>query len=284
MFERFTDRARRVVVLAQEEARMLNHNYIGTEHILLGLIHEGEGVAAKALESLGISLEAVRQQVEEIIGQGQQAPSGHIPFTLRAKKVLELSLREALQLGHNYIGTEHILLGLIREGDGVAAQVLVKLGADLNRVRQQVIALLHGRQSEGRETVHPGLWAGTVGGSEPRLLSALQARVSAIESRLAVIEQRVGTGPDTSDLDQQIEQVRAERAAAADAEEYEQAALLRDRGKQLLTEKAARQEEWAAVYPDLPSLAGKCDELSGEIDRLRALLRRHGIEAEDETA
>src|SRR4249919_151270 len=148
MFERFTDRARRVVVLAQEEARMLNHNYIGTEHILLGLIHEGEGVAAKALESLGISLEAVRQQVEEIIGQGQQAPSGHIPFTPRAKKVLELSLREALQLGHSYIGTEHILLGLIREGEGVAAQVLQKLGADLNRVRQQVIQLLSGFQGK----------------------------------------------------------------------------------------------------------------------------------------
>jgi ATP-dependent Clp protease ATP-binding subunit ClpC len=144
MFERFTDRARRVVVLAQEEARMLNHNYIGTEHILLGLIHEGEGVAAKALESLNISLEAVRQQVEEIIGQGQAAPTGHIPFTPRAKKVLELSLREALQLGHNYIGTEHILLGLIREGEGVAAQVLQKLGADLNRVRQTVIQLLSG--------------------------------------------------------------------------------------------------------------------------------------------
>jgi ATP-dependent Clp protease ATP-binding subunit ClpC len=154
MFERFTDRARRVVVLAQEEARMLNHNYIGTEHILLGLIHEGEGVAAKGLESLGISLEAVRAQVEEIIGQGQQAPSGHIPFTPRAKKVLELSLREALQLGHNYIGTEHILLGLIREGEGVAAQVLVKLGADLNRVRQQVIQLLSGYQ--GKETVVQG--------------------------------------------------------------------------------------------------------------------------------
>ncbi|HEX7405563.1 MAG TPA: ATP-dependent Clp protease ATP-binding subunit [Candidatus Nanopelagicaceae bacterium] len=154
MFERFTDRARRVVVLAQEEARMLNHNYIGTEHILLGLIHEGEGVAAKALESLGISLEAVRQQVEEIIGQGQQAPSGHIPFTPRAKKVLELSLREALQLGHNYIGTEHILLGLIREGEGVAAQVLMKLGADLPRVRQQVIQLLSGYQ--GKETVTAG--------------------------------------------------------------------------------------------------------------------------------
>ena len=149
MFERFTDRARRVVVLAQEEARLLNHNYIGTEHILLGLIHEGEGVAAKALESLGISLEAVRSQVEEIIGQGGSSPSGHIPFTPRAKKVLELSLREALQLGHNYIGTEHILLGLIREGEGVAAQVLVKLGADLSRVRQQVIQLLSGYSGPG---------------------------------------------------------------------------------------------------------------------------------------
>jgi ATP-dependent Clp protease ATP-binding subunit ClpC len=159
MFERFTDRARRVVVLAQEEARMLNHNYIGTEHILLGLIHEGEGVAAKGLESLGISLEGVRSQVEEIIGQGQQAPSGHIPFTPRAKKVLELSLREALQLGHNYIGTEHILLGLIREGEGVAAQVLVKLGADLNRVRQQVIQLLSGYQ--GKEAAATGPAEGT---------------------------------------------------------------------------------------------------------------------------
>ena len=137
------------MVLAQEEARLLNHSYIGTEHILLGLIHEGEGVAAKGLEALGISLEAVRAQVEEIIGQGGSSPSGHIPFTPRAKKVLELSLREALQLGHNYIGTEHILLGLIREGEGVAAQVLVKLGADLGRVRQQVIQLLSGYQGPG---------------------------------------------------------------------------------------------------------------------------------------
>ncbi|HWJ66344.1 MAG TPA: ATP-dependent Clp protease ATP-binding subunit [Nocardioides sp.] len=151
MFERFTDRARRVVVLAQEEARMLNHNYIGTEHILLGLIHEGEGVAAKALESLGISLEGVRQQVEEIIGQGQQAPSGHIPFTPRAKKVLELSLREALQLGHTYIGPEHILLGLVRDSEGVAARILARLGAELNRVRQQVIQLLSGYD----EGTHP---------------------------------------------------------------------------------------------------------------------------------
>jgi hypothetical protein len=144
VFERFSDRARRVVVLAQEEARLLNHNYIGTEHLLLGLIHEGEGVAAQALTQLDVSLEAVRGEVTEIIGQGVEAPTGHIPFTPRAKKVLELSLREALQLGHNYIGTEHILLGLLREGGGVAAQVLVELGAGLDQVRQQVVQLLAG--------------------------------------------------------------------------------------------------------------------------------------------
>src|SRR5579875_753381 len=158
MFERFTDRARRVLVLAQEEARLLNHNFIGTEHILLGLIHEGEGVAAKALESLGISLEAVREKMEETIGPAGSAPTGSPPFTPRAKKVLELSLREALQLGHNYIGTEHMLLGLVREGEGVAAQVLQSLGADLPRVRQQVIQLLSGYQ--GRETA-----GATTGGS-----------------------------------------------------------------------------------------------------------------------
>jgi ATP-dependent Clp protease ATP-binding subunit ClpC len=144
MFDRFTDRARRVVVLSQEEARAHNHDYIGTEHILLGLIHEGQGVAARALEALDIPLEILRQQVEEVIGQGSQLPAGFIPFTPRAKKVLELALREALLLSHNYMGTEHILLGLIREGEGVAAQVLVRLGADLDRVRQQVIQLLAG--------------------------------------------------------------------------------------------------------------------------------------------
>jgi ATP-dependent Clp protease ATP-binding subunit ClpC len=158
MFERFTDNARRVVVLAQEEARTLNHNYIGTEHLLLGLLHEGEGVAAKALESLSISLDGAREQVQEIVGLGQQAPSGHIPFTPRAKKVLELALREALQLGRDYIGTEHILLGLTREREGVAAQVLVKLGADLKRVRQQVLQLLSGR--EGKESTGAGAGQG----------------------------------------------------------------------------------------------------------------------------
>jgi ATP-dependent Clp protease ATP-binding subunit ClpC len=144
VFERFTDRARRVVVYAQEEARMLDHDYIGTEHILLGLIHEGEGVAARALVAMSISLDAARQRVEEIIGRGSKAPAGHIPFTPRAKKVLELALREALQMGHDYIGTEHLLLGLIREEEGVAAQVLVALGASLERVREAVIAMLEG--------------------------------------------------------------------------------------------------------------------------------------------
>jgi ATP-dependent Clp protease ATP-binding subunit ClpC len=277
MFERFTDRARRVVVLAQEEARMLNHNYIGTEHILLGLIHEGEGVAAKALESLGISLEAVRQQVEEIIGQGQQAPSGHIPFTPRAKKVLELSLREALQLGHNYIGTEHILLGLIREGEGVAAQVLVKLGADLNRVRQQVIQLLHGHRGEEVE-----ISAGAL--REGRLPPEIAARLDAIDSRLSAVEQRAGTGPDTDDLDQQIEQVLLDRHAAVGAQEYERAASLRDQERDLLAQKAERQQRWAATHPDLPSLGEKLRQLSDDIERLHALLREHGIQPEDGAA
>ena len=222
MFERFNDRARRVVVLAEEEARMLDHNCIGTEHILLGLIHEGEGVAAKALESLGISLEAVRQQVEEIIGRGQQVPSGHIPFTPRAKKVLELSLREALQLGHNYIGTEHILLGLIREGDGVAAQVLVRLGADLNRVRQQVIQLISGQQPPGHR---------------PAGRAHRCPRCRSVWTRSRAdwrhVEQRLGTGPDTSDLDEQIAQVSREKESAVDAHDYEQAAALRNREKEL---------------------------------------------------
>ena len=156
MFERFTDRARRVLVLAQEEARLLNHSFIGTEHILLGLIHEGEGVAAKALDSLGITLEAVREKVEETIGMTGAPPSGSPPFTPRAKKVLELSLREALQLGHSYIGTEHMLLGLVREGEGVAAQVLVSLGADLGKVRQQVIQMMSGYQGKEAVGATPG--------------------------------------------------------------------------------------------------------------------------------
>jgi ATP-dependent Clp protease ATP-binding subunit ClpC len=204
MFERFTDRARRVVVLAQEEARMLSHNYIGTEHILLGLMHEGEGVAAKALESLGISLEAGRHQVEEILGQGQQAPSGHIPFTPRAKKVLELSLREAHHLGLDYADSEHLLLALIREGEGVALQALVALGVDLEQLRGRVRELLAGQPAWQREPSAPG---GPVITAEGRTLSsaALEGvvnrrseeilhRLEAMAGRLSVIERHLGIG------------------------------------------------------------------------------------------
>jgi ATP-dependent Clp protease ATP-binding subunit ClpC len=188
MFERFTVRARRVVVLAQDEARELNHNYIGTEHLLLGLLREGEGMAARVLDELGISRTAVREQVVEIIGPGEDARSGHIPFTPRAKKVLELSLREALQLSHDYIGTEHILLGLLREGDGVAAQVLVRLGADLNRVRAKVLELVPAGPAEAMEfTRHPRpAAAGPMLDGIVRRLDALAERLGAIERHLGV--------------------------------------------------------------------------------------------------
>ena len=262
---------------------MLNHNYIGTEHVLLGLIHEGEGVAAKALESLGISLETVRQQVEEIIGQGQQAPSGNIPFTPRVKKVLELALREAQQLGHNYIGTEHILLGLIREGQGVAAQVLVKLGADLSRVRQQVIQLLHGYQRE-EPAAASRQSPGRAAREDRELLSRLVDQVTAMESRLSAIEHRVGTGPEVGELDQQIDQARRDREAAVDAQDYENAAALRDRERQLAEEKASRQQEWGAAHLDLPALAEEVHRLSGEIESLRALRRQQDTGSQDGAA
>jgi len=194
MFERFTNRARRVVVLAQEEARMLNHNYIGTEHLLLGLIHEGQGVAAQALESMGISLEAVRERVEQVIGKGVEAPSEHIPFTPRAKKVMELSLREALQLSHNYIGTEHLLLGLIREGEGVAADVLVRLGADLSRVRQQVIQLLGRPAEEAAEERGPETSL-----SRHSMVEEVRAALSSIADRLTAIEHHLGLREDPAD-------------------------------------------------------------------------------------
>ncbi len=237
-FHRFTDRARRVVVLAQEEARALNHNYVGTEHILLGLIHEDQAVAATALGSLGISLQCVRQQVEEIIGQGQQAPSGHIPFTPRAKKVLELSLREALPLGHNYIDTEHILLALIREGEGAAAQVLVRLGADLNRVRQQVIQLLAGRQTRPGERMPP---------------------------------------PGLGDYDEKIAAARQQKDAALDAGELDRAATLRGEERRLLDERAGRLAQWSAGV-DVAALGEETDRLHQEVARLRELLLQNGIQ------
>jgi ATP-dependent Clp protease ATP-binding subunit ClpA len=277
MFERFTDRARRVVALAQEEARMLNHGWIGTEHILLGLIHEGDGIAARSLESLGISLDAVRQQVEEIIGRGQQAPSGHIPFTPRAKKVLELSLRESLQLGHNYIGTEHILLGLLREGDGVAAQVLVRLGADLNRVLRQVIQLLHGYQGQDAGSEGPRLGEGARAGLPDDAL----AWFNALDRRLTALERWVGVQPDLEDLDREIAQVRREKAAAIERQEFEDSALLREKEKQLLGDRADREKEWAESAAGRRTVAKELDRLNTELERLRATLREHGIEPGD---
>ena len=274
MFERFTDRARRVVVLAQEEARTLNHDYIGTEHLLLGLIHEGQGVAAKALESLGISDEAVTQRIDEIVGRGTKpARSGHIPFTARAKKSLELSLREALQLGHNYIGTEHILLGLIREGEGPGAQVLTGLNADLDTVRERVVELVRGHQ--GKEL--PGLRSGKGGRVKRRMLAEILAHVQSIDSRLSAVEQRVGIGPDLSDLDKQIKQAHDDKESAIDAQDFETAAVLRDKEKQLLADKTSRQESWAAAHADLPSL-------TEEVERLRGLLGQPGIKPHDGAA
>jgi ATP-dependent Clp protease ATP-binding subunit ClpA len=251
MLDRFTDRARRSLFLSQEEGRRLNHNYVGTEHLLLGLVSEGQGVAAKALESLGISLETVRAQVEEIIGQGQWAPTGHIPFTPRAKKALELSLREALQLGHNYIGTEHLLLGLIREGEGVAAQVLVKWGGDLSRVRQQVIQLLSG-SVRGMEA-----------GARTRLV-------------------RITVPEELRQAEEQLAQVRGEKEEAIDRQDFAQAAALRDAEKQLLTRLAKQEQEWTAGV-DLEAVVQETHNLHREVERLRELLRQHGIEPDGGT-
>ncbi len=272
MFERFTDRARRVVVLAQEEARMLNHAHIGTEHLLLGLVHEGQGVAARALEALGISLEAVRREVEEIIGRGEQAPQGHIPFTPRAKKVLELSLRESTQLGHQYIGTEHILLGLLREGEGVAAQVLVKMGTDLNRARQKVIELLHGRSGEEGPPSETRASA--------RAAGDLLGLLDGLDQRLEAIERWVGMRPDLRDLDEGIARVRRDKETAINAQDFKEAAALRDQERDLVAGRDARAKEHVAG----PSLADETGRLREELERLHAILRERGIEPGDEAA
>ena len=269
MFERFTDRSRRVVVLAQEEAGLLSREYVGTEHILLGLIREDGGVAARALELLGITEEAARQQVEEIVGRGQTGPDrGHLPFTPRGKKVLQLSLREAIALGHGYVGTEHILLGLIREDESVATRMLDGLGVDPNRIRQEVIRLVSARQ------IHQEPRTGRAGGRGKRKqLSALRDQLDSVSWRLSALEQRVGTTPDLAQLDREITQIRRDRESAIDAQDFENAAVLRDREQRLLDGKAARLQEWAA----LPSL-------SDEVERLRDLLRRHGIDPQDGAA
>ena len=244
MFQRFTDRARRVVVLAEEEARLLRHNSVGTEHILLGLLHEGEGVAARALESLGINRESVRQQVEQLIGEGQQAPGGHILFAPRAKKVLELSLREAMALGHNYVGTEHILLAMLREGDGAAAQALTGLGIGHAQVRERVLSLLAGE----REQIDPQV--------------QLADLITAAE---------------------QLTQVQQDKEAAFDAGDFEAAAALRDREKQLLADKLRLENQVTAGVAGQAILAENL-RLRRELQRLRDLLRQHGIEPDSGSA
>jgi len=198
-------------------------------------------------------------------------------FTDRARRVVVLAQDEARRLDHNWIGTEHLLLGLIREGDGVAAQVLVTLGADLNRVRQQVIQLLHGHSAEEPVSTRSAE-------RELRLLPAVKTRLEGLEERLTAIEQRVGTGPDTSDLDEQIAQVCREKESAVDAHDYDQAAARRNREKELLAAKAARQEQWTAGHPPLPNLAERCQQLTDEIERLGALLRQHGFDPQDKLA
>jgi len=245
MFQRFTDRARRVVFLAQEEARLLRHTSVGTEHILLGLLHEGEGVAAWALESLGINREAVRQQVEQIIGPGQQAPGGHIPFTPRAKKVLELSLREALALGNNFIGTEHLLLAMLGEGEGVAAQVLTGLGTGHAQVRERVLGLLAG----DREQVDP------------------QAQLAA----------------DLVNAAEQLTQVQLDKEAAFDAGDLDAAAALRDRERQVLADKLRLENQLTAGVAGQAILAEN-QRLRRELQHLRGLLLRHGIEPDSGSA
>ncbi len=276
MFERFTDGARRAVVRAQEQARTLNHNYVGTEHLLLGLIGEGESGAAKALESMGISLTAVRQQVEEIIGPGDGPAIDHVPFTPRAKKVLELAHRESGLLGYHNVGTEHILLALVREGDGVAAQVLVRLGADPNRVRQRVIQQLHGFAGPVRVAVAGSRMGRRVRGQLPD--DAL-ARIDALADRLAAIERWVGMQPDLEQLDREIRKVRRDKEAAVGRQDFEAAAALRDQENELTSSRAARETQWSQDAAERLSLAGELGRVNAELDRLRAILREHGIDS-----
>ena len=311
MFERFSDRARRVVVLAHEEARLLDHNYIGTEHILLGLAHEGGGVAARALQELGISLEAMREQVEQAAGRGSTRPSGHIPFTPRVKKVLELSLREALHLGQNYIGTGHLLLGVVREEEGpaeggVAAKVLTGLGTDLTQVRRQVIAQLREPSDEGPllgqpsagdalaessdqpsgeaapgPSQSPPTGPGT-GGPLPDIVNAL----ASIADRLTTIEQRLGiSGPAAPavNYDEQIEMVRLAKVAAIKAQDFEKAAILRDQEKELTAQKEAAAKE-PKPPGDVVSPVEETARLRGQVARMQALLHRHGIDPDEPAA
>jgi ATP-dependent Clp protease ATP-binding subunit ClpC len=269
MFERFTDRSRRVVVLAQEEARTLNHDHVGTEHILLGLVREDGGVAALALASLGITPESARRQVEEIVGRGETSPGAkHLSFTPQGRKVLQLSLREAMALGHGYVGTEHILLGMVREGEGAAARVLDAMGIGPDEIRREVIELVSARELREESGA-----ARTARRGKRKRSAELRDQLDSLSWRLSVLEQRVGTAPDLAQLDREISRVRCDKEAAIDAQDFENAAVLRDREQRLVDGKAARLQEWAA----LPSL-------SDEVERLRDLLRLHGIDPRDGVA
>jgi Clp amino terminal domain, pathogenicity island component/UvrB/uvrC motif len=246
MFERFTNQSRRVVVLAQEEARMLDHNYIGTEHLLLGLLHEGRGTAARALEAMDVTLQAVRDQVIAIIGRGEAQPSGHIPFTPRAKKSLELSLREALQLGDGYIGTGHLLLGLIHQSDNVAVKILDNLGTDLKDLRVRVTEELRSHPEEGQDVPAERERQQTkvyLRGEVKGLLDTIDDRLSAIERRLGIIRPVSAAMPS---LEVRIAQVRRDKEAAIDVQDFGQAAALRDREKQLIQERARVEQETTA--------------------------------------
>ena len=259
MFERFTNQSRRVVVLAQEEARMLDHNYIGTEHLLLGLLHEGRGSAARALTAMDVTLSAARDQVVAIVGRGQEQPSGHIPFTPRAKKSLELSLRESLQLGDGYIGTGHLMLGVIRQGDNVAIKVLDKLGADLSNLRARVAQELRNNPEDQDAPAAE---------REQRrvrviLHDTVQSLLDTIDDRLSAIERHLGLTQPVSaalrSLDGRIAQVQRDKEAAVEAQDFGRAAELRDAEKQLIEErKRVELQEAAAAAAE--AAAGRAAE------------------------
>jgi ATP-dependent Clp protease ATP-binding subunit ClpC len=238
MFRRFSPRAREVIISAQQEARALHHNFIGTEHILLGLLRDREGVAGRALHVMGISPETVREQILDIIGEGKQEPSGHIPFTPRAKRVLELGVREAVQLGHLYVGTEHILLGLVREGDGVGWHVLSRLGVTVPKVRNQVLELVNQDRRTPSEVISP---------------------------------------PGIRDYDTRIELARQAKDAAVDAKDFDRAAAARESEKELLAGRERLIAHWSAGV-DVATLGRELDWLRDEVSRLQRLLLEHGIE------
>ncbi|MBO0831232.1 MAG: hypothetical protein J2P28_00195 [Actinobacteria bacterium] len=272
MFERFTDKARRVIVLGQEEARLLRHASIGTDHILLGLLREGDGVAARALDSLGIQLQSARDRLATGARRGRSA-SGHIPFTAEAKRTFDGSLREAIQLGYAFIGAEHLLLGMIRDTRTRGARILAELGADADTVRQRVIEIAPTRPA-GSVGSADGAHRLALPSAEPRALTERATGYGALSSRLAALERWAGLVPDLAELDEQIAQVRQGTEAAIDAHEFRTAEALSDTEHELMAER----DRLSRQHTSGPSLADQVARLQAEVDRLRGLLRRHGID------